>query len=286
MTKIIESFNLKELERKAKKIRQNIIEMIGVDHPGHVGGSLSCADIITYLYFEELHITPENFHLKDRNRFVMSKGHSVLAQYAALVELGFFDRNELKKTKTIDGILQGHPERDKTPGIEANTGSLGQGLSIGCGMAYAARLDDIENTVYVLLGDSELAEGQVWEAAMSAGNFKLDNLVAIVDANGMGSVGFMEERFDIKNIDDKFQSFGWEAICIDGHNFNEIHYAFHFAKKRCGKPIVIIANTIKGKGLFFAERNPSFHNSALTEEQYKIALEVFAVKETEVETVR
>lgn len=284
MVNIKESVNFDELDRKAKRVRKNIIEMIGIGHPGHVGGSLSCADIVTYLYFEKLQVTPENFGSDNRNRFVMSKGHSVLAQYAALVELGFFDRNELAKTKTIDGILQGHPERDKTPGIEANTGSLGQGLSIGCGMAYAARLDQYENTVYVLLGDSELAEGQVWEAAMSAGNFKLDNLVAIVDANGMGSVGFMEERFDIKNIDEKFRSFGWEAVCINGHDFREIHLALQFAEKKCGKPKVIIANTVKGKGLNFAERNPSFHNSALTEEQYKIAVEAFATNQTEVET--
>lgn len=267
--------NVSEMEQKAKTIRRNIIEMIGVGHPGHIGGSMSCADIIAFLYFEKLHITQENFASNNRNRFVMSKGHSVLAQYAALVELGFFDRSELIKTKTINGILQGHPDRNKTPGIEANTGSLGQGLSIGCGMAYAAKLDHIENNVYVLLGDSELAEGQVWEAAISASNFELDNVVAIVDANGMGSVGFMNERFDIKNIGDKFASFGWDVICINGHDFEEISSAFNYVEKKDKRPKAIIANTIKGKGLSFAERNPSFHNSALTEEQYKLAIEAF-----------
>jgi transketolase len=271
------AFNIAEMERKAKTIRRNIIEMIGINHPGHVGGSLSCADIVAYLYFEKLNITPENFHSENRNRFVMSKGHSVLTQYAALVELGFFDRSELKKTKTIGGILQGHPERDKTPGIEANTGSLGQGLSIGCGMAYAAKMSKIDNKVYVVLGDSELAEGQVWEAAMSAGNFELDNLVAIVDANGMGSVGFMNERFDVKDIGKKFESFGWDAISINGHDFEEIRNAFDFADGKNKRPKVIIANTVKGKGLDFAERNPSFHNAALTEEQYKLAVEAFAI---------
>lgn len=270
------------MEQKAKMIRRNIIEMIGIGHPGHVGGSLSCADIIAYLYFEKLKISPENFTSDHRNRFVMSKGHSVLAQYAALVELGFFDREELVKTKTIDGILQGHPDRDKTPGIEANTGSLGQGLSIGCGMAYAAKLDHIDNMVYVILGDSELAEGQVWEAAISASNFELDNVVAIVDANGMGSVGFMDERFDIKNIGSKFSSFGWDVICINGHNFEEIDSAFQNTDRKDKKPKVIIAHTIKGKGLDFAERNPGFHNSALTEEQYKIAVEVFGNNQSEV----
>ncbi len=271
-----------EMEQKAKKIRRNIIEMIGVGHPGHVGGSMSCADIITYLYFEKLHITPENFTSDNRNRFVMSKGHSVLTQYAALVELGFFDRSELIKTKTMNGILQGHPDRDKTPGIEANTGSLGQGLSIGCGMAYAAKLDHIENKVYVLLGDSELAEGQVWEAAISASNFKLDNVVAIVDANGMGSIGFMKERFDINDIGSKFASFGWDVISINGHDFEEINSAFEYVEKKDKRPKVIIAHTIKGKGLQFAERNPSFHNSALTEEQYKIAVEAFDNNHSEV----
>lgn len=270
------------IERKAKKIRRNIIEMIGIGHAGHVGGSLSCADIIACLYFEKLQVTPKNFDSNNRNRFVMSKGHSVLAQYAALVELGFFDRSELVKTKTINGILQGHPDRNKTPGIEANTGSLGQGLSIGCGMAYAAKLDQIENKVYVLLGDSELAEGQIWEAAISASNFELDNIVAIVDANGMGSVGFMNERFDIKDIADKFTSFGWDAISINGHDFGEIRSALDFADKKNKKPKVIVAHTIKGKGLDFAERNPGFHNAALTEEQYRIALEAFDDKEPEV----
>ena len=266
-----------ELQRKAAKIRSNIIEMIGIGHPGHLGGSLSCADLVAYLYFEKLHITRENFQSTNRNRFVMSKGHSVLAQYGALVELGFFDRSELAKTKTIHGILQGHPDCNKTPGIEANTGSLGQGLSIGCGLAYAAKLDHISNTVYVLLGDSELAEGQVWEAAMSASNFKLDNVVAIVDANGMGSVGFMKDRFDVENIEDKFASFGWDTISIDGHDFEQIDSAFCDADRKAQKPKVIVARTVKGKGLDFAEQNPNFHNSALTEEQYRIAVEAFRV---------
>ena len=266
---------VKYLEKMAAVIRRDIVEMIGVGHAGHVGGSLSCADIMACLYFYKMNIKPGNFSSKDRDRFIMSKGHSVLAQYAALAELGFFDKSELSKTKSLGSFLQGHPDRNKTPGIEANTGSLGQGLSIGCGVAWASSLDGIKNTVYVLLGDSELAEGQVWEAAMAASNFGLSNLIAIVDYNGMGSVGFNCDRFNIKDIKEKFISFGWHAFEIDGHDIGSITGALDECDGIKDKPKVIIASTTKGKGLPFAERNPGFHNAALSAEQYGQAIDIF-----------
>ena len=263
--------NVSNIEIKAAIIRRDIIEMVGAGHPGHLGGSLSCADIVASLYFYKLGITPQNFGSNDRNRFIMSKGHSVLAQYSALAQLGFFDRSELQRTKSIGSFLQGHPDRIKTPGIEANTGSLGQGLSIGCGIAWAARLDGIQNMTYVLLGDSELAEGQVWEAAMAAGVYRLDNVVAIVDNNGMGSVGFNCDRYNIRGIKQKFQSFEWDAMEVNGHDVEDIVSALDACDIRQGKPKVIVAKTVKGKGLPLAENNPAFHNAALSAEQYEQA---------------
>jgi transketolase len=266
---------IKSLEEKARILRKNIIEMIGVGHAGHVGGSMSCTDIIACLYFYKLNISSENFIQQDRNRFIMSKGHSVLAQYAALAELGFFPKSELVKTKTLKGILQGHPDRNKTPGIEANTGSLGQGLSIGCGLAIAMRLNKIERNVYILLGDGELAEGQVWEAAAAAKHYKLDHLVAIVDANNMGAVGFHKDRYCMEDIKAKFESFGWDAYVVDGHNMAELIRVLDTCDRSCGAPKVIVAHTTKGKGLNFAENNASYHNAALDEAQVQLAREAF-----------
>jgi len=259
---------IENLERIALKLRLDILEMVGIGKAGHLGGSSSYADIVAVLYFHKMNIDPKNPKYEDRDRFLLSKGHGALAQYAALVELGYIPREEMKKTKTLSGILQGHPDRNKTPGIEANTGSLGQGLSIAVGMALGLRLDGKKNKVYVIVGDGELAEGQIWEAVMCANYYKLDNLVAIVDNNGLQATGPIEERFNIYPIAPKFEAFGWYVREIDGHNIRQIIETLDELDNIKGKPKVIIAKTVKGKGFSFAENNPAFHNSVLTEEQY------------------
>src|SRR5690554_3413050 len=253
-------------------IRGNILETIGVGKKGHVGGSMSSADLVTALYFYKMHYDANNPDDPDRDRFIFSKGHSVLAQYAALAEAGYFPKAELKKTKTLGSILQGHPEKH-TPGIEANTGSLGQGLSIGLGMALGGKLDKRSYKVYVIVGDGELAEGQIWEAVMAANNFKVDNLVAIIDSNKIQATGLIAERYDSGDIKAKFAASGWEVFEIDGHNMAEIVETLDATDHVKGKPSVLIAHTIKGKGVSFAENKASFHNAGLTEEQFKQAKE-------------
>jgi len=261
---------IKELKKKAKLIREGILDCIGVDKKGHLGGSMSSADLVAALYFYKMRVNPGNPHDPDRDRFIFSKGHSVLAQYAALAELGFFPKSELKHTKELGSILQGHPEI-RTPGVEANTGSLGQGLSIGVGMALAAKLDCKDYRVYVIVGDGELCEGQIWEAVTCANFYKLDNLVAIIDKNRFQASGSTKERYDIGNIRAKFNAYGWETRDIDGHNMNEIVEALDWTEQVKGFPSAIIANTVKGKGISFAENNFSFHNNSLTKEQYEQA---------------
>jgi len=261
---------IKELKKKAKLIREGILDCIGVDKKGHLGGSMSSADLVAALYFYKMRVNPGNPHDPDRDRFIFSKGHSVLAQYAALAELGFFSKSELKHTKELGSILQGHPEI-RTPGVEANTGSLGQGLSIGVGMALAAKLDCKDYRVYVIVGDGELCEGQIWEAVTCANFYKLDNLVAIIDKNRFQASGSTKERYDIGNIRAKFNAYGWETRDIDGHNMNEIVEALDWTEQVKGFPSAIIANTVKGKGISFAENNFSFHNNSLTKEQYEQA---------------
>lgn len=260
---------VEELRKKAIVIRENILETIGVDKKGHVGGSMSSADIVTALYFYKMNHDSKNPDNPDRDRFIFSKGHSVLAQYAALAECGYFSKKELKNTKTFGSILQGHPEI-RTPGIEANTGSLGQGLSLGLGIALGGKLDKRDYNVYVILGDGELAEGQVWEAITAANNFKVDNLVAILDSNKVQATGPID-RYDLGDIKGKFKASGWEVFEIDGHNMAEIVEALDATDIIKGKPSVIIANTIKGKGVSFAENKASYHNAKLTEVQYNQA---------------
>lgn len=260
-----------KIEKKALQLRRNIVEMIGVGKAGHLGGSSSCAEIVAALYFHKMKLDPQNPRYEDRDRFLLSKGHAALVQYAALAELGYFPKEELKKCKSLGAMLQGHPDMTKTPGIEANTGSLGQGLSIGLGMALGLRLDGKDNKVYVIIGDGELAEGQVWEAAMAAVNFKVDNLVAIVDWNKLQATGPVEDRFNTNPLAPKWEGFGWNVIKIGGHNVTEILNALDQADKTKEKPTVIIAETVKGKNISFAENNAAFHNGAMSEEQYKIA---------------
>lgn len=263
---------IKELEAKAKILRRDIVEIVGVGLPGHIGGSCSAADIVAALYFHKMHIDPKDPKKPDRDRFLLSKGHAAIVQYAALAELGFFDRSELKKCKQLGAMLQGHPDYRKTPGVEANTGSLGQGLSIGLGMALGLRLNNIPRKVYVIIGDGEMAEGQIWEAAMAAANFKTDNLVAILDNNELQATGPIKERFNTYPIKPKWESFGWRTIEINGHDMGQIIDALDAADETKGQPTIIIAHTIKGKGISFAENVPEYHNGALTPETYQKAL--------------
>ena len=239
---------------------------------GHFGGSCSLTEIVTCLYFSVMRISRESLlNGSDRDFLILSKGHAVLIQYAALVELGVIPRGELRRIKTLGGILQGHPDMCMTPGIEANTGSLGQGLSIALGLALGHRLDRQSNTIYTIIGDGELAEGQIWEAAMAVVNFNLTSIVAVVDRNGLQATGPTRDRFDIPCIEQKWEAFGWRVHNVNGHDIPELLEAFKEAKAETRKPSVIIANTVKGKGFSFAEGNPAFHNVSLDSEQFEIA---------------
>ena len=264
---------LDDLTAKAQQLRKDVIISIGVGVAGHVGGSCSSADLITALYFYKMKHDPKNPKMEDRDRLLLSKGHVAILQYAALAECGYFPVDDLQHTKEIGFHLQGHPDVIKTPGIEAGTGSLGQGLSIGLGMALGQRLQGIDAKTYVLVGDGESQEGQIWEAAMAAVNFKCDNLVAIVDHNKLQALGKIEDRFNSMPYVPKWKGFGWNVIEIDGHNMEETLTALDTADTVKGVPTVIIANTVKGKGVSFAENVPGYHNGTLTEETYKQALE-------------
>ena len=261
---------INELRQKAKVVRKGILECIGINKKGHIGGSMSSADLVTALYFYKMNHSSDNPEDPDRDRLILSKGHSVLAQYAALAECGYFPKSILKTTKTFGSMLQGHPERN-TPGIEANTGSLAQGLSIGVGMALGGKLDKRDYKVYVILGDGELNEGQLWEAITAASVYKLDNLVAIVDHNKFQASGSTKEIYDMGDIKSKFDAFGWKSFEINGHDMKEIIEVLNSVDKIKGTPSVIIAQTIKGKGISFAENVTGFHNAALTVEQFKKA---------------
>jgi transketolase len=264
---------IEKLQQTARILRHHIVRMMGVGQKGHLGGSCSIADIVAVLYFHHIKLDPQNPKWEGRDRFLLSKGHAALAQYAALAELGFFPADEMDGVKTLGSNLQGHPDLRKTPGIEANTGSLGQGLSIACGMAAALRINCSSSRVYCVVGDGELDEGQIWEAAMSAAFYKLDTLTVILDKNRLMSTGFIEERFNSNPLPEKWLSFGWWVTEIDGHDIVQILDALDRAEAIKGQPRLIIAHTVKGKGVSFAEDNPSFHNSALTEAQYQQALQ-------------
>lgn len=267
---------IKELQQAAKRFRRDVIISIGVGVAGHIGGSNSSADIVAALYFYKMKHDPGNPKWEERDRFLLSKGHVAILQYAALAESGYFPAEDLKTTKEIGSYLQGHPDVNKTPGIEAGTGSLGQGLSIGLGMALGQKMNHLDSKTYVLLGDGEIAEGQVWEAAMAASAYHADNLVAIVDRNGLQANGKTKERMNSGDIMAKFLSFGWNVIEIDGHNMKEILEALDRVDEVKGVPSVIVANTVKGKGISFAENVVGYHNGQLTEETYKQALEELA----------
>ena len=268
------SITKQELYDRARTLRLHILKMVGGEDGkvGHLGGSNSAADIVAALYFHKMKVNPQNPQDENRDRFLLSKGHAALVQYAALAESGFFPVDEIKKVKKLGAMLQGHPDMTRTPGVEANTGSLGMGLSVGVGMALGMRMDNNPHKVYVIIGDGELAEGQIWEAAMTCAHYKTDNLIAIVDYNKVQAMGPTADRLRIDDLSDRFASFGWHTLQIDGHNMDEICDALYTADKLTGKPIVIIADTIKGKGVSFAEGNAAFHNAGLTPEQYETAL--------------
>jgi transketolase len=265
------SLSIPELEKKARALRLTIVKMIGVGQKGHLGGSFSLAEIVAVLYFYKMNHDPQRPHWEDRDRFLLSKGHAALVQYAALAEAGYFPKEEIEKVKCLGAMLQGHPDMLTTPGIEANTGSLGQGLSLACGIAAGLRLDGKKNNVYCIVGDGELAEGQIWEAAMTAAFYKLDNLTAIIDKNGLQATGAIKDRYNTNPLMEKWKAFGWHVTEMDGHNIHEIVDTLNQVERISGRPKMIIARTVKGKGLPFAENNVAFHNGELTQEQFEQA---------------
>jgi len=262
----------KQLKIKACKARMGIIEGVFNAKSGHPGGSLSCVDIVTYLYFNHMNIDPQNPKAEDRDRFVLSKGHAAPALYSVLAQRGFFPVEQLKTLRKSDSMLQGHPSMKYTAGVDMCTGSLGQGISTACGMALAAKLDGKAYRVYTILGDGEIQEGQVWEAAMFASAKGLDNLVAVVDNNGLQIDGKISEVNSPYPIAEKFKSFGWNVIEISAHSFDEIDAAFNAAAEFKGKPSVIVANSVKGKGVSFMEDQVSWHGTAPNAEQYEQAM--------------
>jgi len=271
-------YDLELITRKAAAIRKDIVLMLKTDK-GHLGGSTSIADIVAVLYFGVMNFDPNDPRKPDRDRFILSKGHSVLAQYAALIELELMPRDVLDTLKCIGSSLQGHPDMKLFPGIEANTGALGQGLSLANGMALAARLDREDFYVYVIVGDGELSEGQNWEAIMASAHYKLNHVIAFIDYNQLQATGKISERFNTGPYHEKFRAFGWNVLEIDGHAIPEIITAVETAKTSVDKPTAIIAHTVKGKGVSFAENNPAFHHNAMTPEQYEQALKEVTLSE-------
>ena len=261
-----------QLTKKAIDIRKDIITAVHSAKSGHPGGSLSAADILTYLYFEEMNIDPQRPDMPERDRFVLSKGHAAPALYSVLAERGYFDRELLKTLRHTGSILQGHPDMKHIPGVDMSAGSLGQGLSAACGMALAGKLDNAAYRVYAMVGDGELQEGQIWEAAMFAGHRRLDNLTVIVDNNGLQIDGNITDVCSPYPIDKKFEAFNFNVININGHDFDEIREAFAAAENCKGMPTAIIAHTIKGRGVSFMEGQASWHGKAPDDEQYANAI--------------
>lgn len=264
--------DVKELEKIANNVRIGIIEAVHSAKSGHPGGSLSIADILTVLYFNQMNIDETKPHDKSRDRLVLSKGHCAPALYSTLAERGFFEKEQLKTLRNINGNLQGHPDMNKIPGVDMTTGSLGQGLSVANGMAMASKLGGEGIRVYCICGDGEIEEGQIWEAAMSSSHYKLDNLCLIIDNNNLQIDGNVDKVMNIYPLDEKLKSFGFEVLEVDGHNMQELINAFSYAKKVKGKPTAIIANTIKGKGVSFMENQAGWHGKAPNDEEYEVAM--------------
>lgn len=264
---------IKELKIIAQKIRQDVIEGTYRAQSGHPGGSMSIADVLALLFFEVMKIDPDRPDMPDRDRFILSKGHCAPGYYGALAERGFFPKEEIRKLRQLDGILQGHPDAKSTPGVDACSGSLGQGLSVGVGMALAGQKANQSYRVFVILGDGEIEEGQVWEAAMCAAHYTLDHLIAFVDFNGMQIDGYIADIMSPLPIDQKFEAFGWNVIAVDGHDFSQLMAAIESAAACQGKPSMILLKTIKGKGVSFMEGSLAWHGMAPNTEQYQLALQ-------------
>jgi transketolase len=276
---MVDDHKLAELEATARELRYHIVRMMGADKPHHFGGSLSIVELVTALYFYKMRYDPRDPRWDGRDRFVMSKGHTVPTQYVALAKLGVLPLEDLPTLKRLGSILQGHPNACMTPGLEACTGSLGQGLSFANGIAMAARIRNLGIRVYCLLGDGELHEGQVWEAAMGSSTHKLDNLCAMVDRNGLKSQGAVDEAKLLEPLAGKWKAFGWHAISVNGHSLRQICDALDEAETVKGKPTVIVAETVKGKGIPFMEGQFQFHNAPITVDQWEEALRVLSLDE-------
>jgi transketolase len=262
-----------ELEQMAKQMRRDIVDMIYTAKAGHPGGSLSATDIVTALYFRMMRIDPQNPRWENRDRFILSKGHACPVWYAALANRGYYDRAHLKTLRKLNSLLQGHADMKKTPGVDMTVGSLGQGFSVGVGMALAARYLKKDFHVWVMIGDGEMQEGAVWEAAMSCAKWKLDNLTAVLDKNGLQNDTFVDQVMPIEPVADKWSAFGWRVIEIDGHNMTQIVDALELALMIKGAPTIVIAKTIKGKGVSFMENSPDWHGKAPNTEQFKLAMQ-------------
>ena len=265
--------NKLELQKVANEVRKGIITSVHAAKAGHPGGSLSAADIFTYLYFEEMNVDPKDPKKADRDRFVLSKGHTAPGLYSALAQKGYFPVEDLETLRHLGSYLQGHPDMKHIPGVDMSSGSLGQGISAAVGMAIAGKMDNADYRVYTLLGDGEIQEGQVWEASMMAGFRKLDNLVVIVDSNNLQIDGAIDEVCSPYPIDKKFEAFNFHVINIDGNDFDQIDAAFKEAKATKGMPTAIIAHTVKGKGVSFMENQVGWHGTAPNDEQYAVAME-------------
>jgi transketolase len=268
--------NTKKVEDLApicRRTRRQIVEMITAAKSGHPGGSLSAVEILVTLFFDKLRHDPKNPHWEDRDRFILSKGHAAPVLYSVLAQLGYTPEGDLKNLRRLGSVYQGHPDMRFIPALEASTGSLGQGLSIGLGMALGAQLDNRPTRVYVVLGDGEIQEGQIWEAAMFASYHRVDNIVAIVDYNRIQLDGFVKDILDLEPLVDKWRSFGWHVLDIDGHSIEALLSAYDEAENTKGKPTCIVANTVKGKGVSFMENNPKYHGVAPSDEELKLALQ-------------
>jgi len=265
--------SLEELQAIAKQVRREIIEMTGAAKTGHPGGSLSAVEILVELYFDYMHIDPQNPTWADRDRFILSKGHAAPVLYAVMAEAGYTPKDQLTTLRKLGSIYQGHPDMRFIPSLEASTGSLGEGLSLVLGMGLASRLDGRPSRFYVLVGDGEVQEGQIWEAAMAGAFHKLDNIVAIVDYNRIQLDGFVKDIMEIAPLADKWRAFGWHTLEIDGHDIPAIRAALAEAERTKGQPTCIVAHTVKGKGVSFMENNPKFHGTAPTAEEARLALQ-------------
>lgn len=264
--------DINKLQEIAKKARKNILEQVYSAKSGHPGGALSCVDILTVLYFNEMNINPENPKMEDRDRLVLSKGHASPALYAILAQRGFFPEEELKEFRKLGSKLQGHPDLNKLPGVDMSAGSLGQGLSAACGMALASKLKKQSNKIYCIVGDGEIQEGQIWEAAMTASHYKLDNLCLIVDNNNLQIDGKINDVMSPYPIVEKLESFGFAVLKADGHNIENLLEVFENAKGIKNQPVAIVANTVKGKGISFMEDKAEWHGKSPSSEEYEVAI--------------